>query len=133
MPRFNQPPRQTYTPTQTHEGGVAWRPDNAAVELLFTAAVTFVGEDTFYESAEVRSKRIVELVHKAVARDPKVVEDIARQLRDDFKIRTAAILVGCEYVAAGGPNPRKVIDSVCQRADEPGEVLAYWFATHGRK
>lgn len=134
MARFNKPVEtNTFTKTTTHEGGGAWTPDNPATELLFTAAVTYVGEDTFYESAEVRSKRLVDLVHKSVARNPRITAEIARQLRDEFKIRTAAILVGCEYVAAGGPNGRAVIDSVCQRADEPGEVLAYWFTNHGRK
>jgi hypothetical protein len=136
MARFNkQTPTNTFSKTQTHEGGAAWSPDNPAVELLFTAAVTYVGEDTFYESAATREQRIVDLVHAAVKQGDyraSVVRDVAKQLRQDFKIRTAAILVACEYVAAGGKNGRAVIDSVCQRADEPGEVLAYWTAKHGR-
>jgi TROVE domain-containing protein len=134
MARFNQPTKtNTLTKTKTHEGGAGWTPDNPATELLFTAVVTYVGEDTFYESAETRTQRLVDLVHSATKRNPNLVENIARQLRHDFKIRTASILVACEYVAAGGTNVRKVIDSVCQRADEPGEVLAYWTAKYGRK
>jgi hypothetical protein len=54
-------------------------------------------------------------------------------LREDFLIRSAAVQVACELVAAGVPNGRRVIDDACQRADEPGEVLAYWTANHGRK
>lgn len=133
MARLNAPTKtNTFTKTKTHEGGVAWRPDNAAIELLFTAATTYVGEDTFYEKASDRLARLIDLTHKATKRNPKVVEDIVRQLRSDFKIRTASLVVACEYVAAGGPNPRKVIDSACQRPDEPGEILAYWAANYGR-
>jgi hypothetical protein len=136
MPRYNKPTKSnTYSKTETHERGAAWRPDNPAVELLFTAAVTFAGEDTFYESAARREQRIVDAVHATMKRGPvgqALVADVAKQLRQDFLIRTAAILVACEYVAAGGKNGRTVIDSVCQRADEPGEVLAYWHAKHGR-
>lgn len=133
MARLNQKPKtNTYTQTHTYEGGAAWRLDNAAIELLFTASVTFAGEDTFYESAAQREQRLVDLTHAATKRNPTTVEQIADQLRNDFKIRTASIIVACEYVAAGGPNPRKVIDSVCQRADEPGEVLAYWASRYGR-
>lgn len=134
MARLNKPytPSNTYTKTTTHEGGAGWRPDNPATELLFTAAVTYVGEDTFYESAGQRLKRLVELTHAATQRSHTVVEKIVDQLRNDFKIRTAAIVVACEYVAAGGPNVRQVIDSACQRPDEPGEVLAYWASNYGR-
>lgn len=31
-----------------------------------------------------------------------------------------------------GIQPRKVVDSVIQRGDEPGEIIAYWLATYGR-
>ena len=48
-------------------------------------------------------------------------------------MRTAAVMAACEYVKAGGPNGRAVVDSACQRADEPAEVLAYWTARYGRK
>src|SRR5687768_4042219 len=100
MARLNTPTKtNTFTRTQTHEGGAAWRPDNPAIELLFTAAVTYLGEDTFYESANQRLERLVNLTHAATKRDPSVVENIVDQLRSNFRIRTAAIVVACEYVA----------------------------------
>ena len=134
MARFNQPVKtNTLTKTTNHQGGVAWHSDNPAIELLFTAATTYVGEDTFYEKANDRTQRLVNLVHAATKRNPKDVEVVAQQLRHDFKIRTASILVAAEYAAASGPNVRKIVDSVLARADEPGELLAYWTNKHGRK
>jgi hypothetical protein len=35
-------------------------------------------------------------------------------------------------LAAGRPGDRELIGSVLQRADEPGEMLAYWTSHHGR-
>jgi hypothetical protein len=35
-------------------------------------------------------------------------------------------------LAADIPGARQIVDSVLQRADEPGEALAYWTATYGR-
>ena len=35
-------------------------------------------------------------------------------------------------VAAGVPGGRRIVASVLQRADEPGEALAYWTSTYGR-
>ncbi len=37
-----------------------------------------------------------------------------------------------EAGASGGPSSRSVIDSVLQRADEPGELLAHWISSYGR-
>lgn len=133
MARFNQPPSNAPTRTKTYEGGAGFQPGNPLVELLFTAAVTYAGENTFYETSDKRSKRLNALVQDAIKRNPRQAGDIPRQLRQEFDIRTAAIQVACEYIAAGGVNGRRAIDDVCQRADEPGEVLAYWTATHGRK
>lgn len=134
MTRFNTPVKNnTFEKTETYEGGLAWKPTNPAIELLFTAACTYVGENTYYETAEQRQDRLVKLVHEATKRNPNEVAKIVRDLRSEFKIRTAAILVACEYVAAGGHSARTVIASACQRPDEPGEVLAYWTAKYGRK
>lgn len=130
MATTNRRPRSV-TRTTTHEGGVAVRPPPQH-ELLLTAVSTFLGEDTFYESAKERETRLRELVHTVTDRDPALVERIAADLRNDYKIRTAAVLVACEYVAARGPHGRRVIDSVIQRPDECAEVISYWHTRHGR-
>lgn len=41
-------------------------------------------------------------------------------------------LVGHRLPDAVQIHPRRVVDSVLQRADEPGELVAYWLATYGR-
>ncbi len=47
-------------------------------------------------------------------------------------MRSAAVVIAAEYVAAGGPHGRAVVSGVLQHADEPAELLGYWLSTHGR-
>jgi hypothetical protein len=51
-------------------------------------------------------------------------------------MRSASLTGGLEAALAlrdaGLPGGRQIVDSVLQRADEPGEAPAYWTATHGR-
>jgi len=47
-------------------------------------------------------------------------------------MRSAAVVMAAEYVAAGGANGRNVIGRALQRADEPAELVGYWLAAHGR-
>jgi hypothetical protein len=118
--------------TPTFEGGLAYAPDLRS-ELFLTAATTFSGESTFYESATDRDARFVDLVHRMVESEPDFVARLARYLRNDLLIRSAAIVLAAEYVAAGGPKGRAVVDSVLQRGDEPAEMIGYWLARHGRR
>jgi hypothetical protein len=53
-------------------------------------------------------------------------------LRDTMQMRSAAVVMAAEYVAAGGPNGRAVVASALARADEPAEILAYWAQRYGR-
>jgi hypothetical protein len=100
-------------------------------ELFMTAISTFAGEDTFYESGQARIDRIRQLVHDVVAKDPEWVQRFVPWLRGpEVNIRTISLIIAAEYVAAGGPNGSSVIDSACQRADEPAEILAYWMQTY---
>jgi hypothetical protein len=126
MAQFNERSRVPPTPTQTHEGGRAVRPANPIAELVLTAASTLAGEDTFYETAETRRKRLADLVHDSVRRDPRQVAQLVTDLRTKYLLRSASIVVAAEYVAAGGPDARKVVAAACQRADEPAEFIAYW-------
>jgi hypothetical protein len=58
-------------------------------------------------------------------------------LRSGANMRSASVVAACEAVWARlqvglhGGN-RRLIDLACQRADEPGEVLAYWTSRYGR-
>lgn len=127
--------------TRTFEGGDAFARD--AESELFTLAVTnMVGEDTFYERADKRDARFVELVHTVTAANPAFIAGadveagkvgLAQYLRESMLMRSAAVVMAAEYVAAGGPSGRSVVARSLQRADEPAELLGYWLTRHGRK
>ena len=100
-----------------------------------------VGEDTFYERAADRDARFAALVHEVTAANPTFLAgaDVAaagrpaQYLRQTMRMRSAAIVMAAEYVAAGGDGGRSVIARTLQRADEPAELLGYWLTRHGRK
>ena len=125
------PVRTTGRHTLTHEGGLAHVRDPES-ELFLLAATNMVGEDTFYEGASARDARFVALVHHVTAANPAFVAGLAPYLRTTLLMRSAAVVMAAEYVAAGGPHGRAVVDGVLQRADEPAELLGYWLTTRGR-
>lgn len=105
----------------------------ARSELFLAGVGAFYGEDRFYATGNAEAKRFKDLVAKVTKQDPQWVASFLAWLRTKGNIRTASIVGACEYVAAGGPNGRSVINSVIQRADEPGEVMAYWLSAHGKR
>jgi hypothetical protein len=116
----------------THEGALALGRD-AKSELFLLAITNMVAERTFYETAEARDERFVELIHEVIREDPEWVQRFVTWLRNEANMRSAAVVVAAEYVAAGGTNGRKVIASAVARADEPAEILAYWAQEHGKR
>ncbi|MEM9203323.1 MAG: TROVE domain-containing protein, partial [Actinomycetota bacterium] len=118
--------------TLTHEGGRGFAPDLES-ELFLLAATYLAGENAFYERAEQREQRFVDLVARTVASNPEFVARLAPYLRNELKIRSASIMLAAEYVAAGGERGRRVVDAVLQRGDEPAEMIGYWHARYGRR
>lgn len=146
----------------TYEGGPAYSRD-AKSELFLLAVSNLVGEDTFYEGATERDKRYRDLLAKVAVEDPAWVYSMLVWLRSKGNMRSAAIVGAVEVVrawlgaqrsgsgvdrtklsteldqwqATRGKDKRgaarALIDAVCQRADEPGEMVAYHFARYGRK
>ena len=123
---------------RTHEGGTGYARD-ARSELFLRATASFAGEDSFYEDATVRDGRMRELV-AGLATDADGFAWLAGflpWLRDEGNVRTAPVVLAAEAVrarlAAGleGGN-RQLVGSVLRRADEPGEMLAYWTSRYGR-
>lgn len=106
-------------------------------ELFLLAVQNFVGQNTFYEKAETRDARFVQLVQAVTAQDPDWMRRFLPWLRNEANMRTASLIGAVEavreMVALKIPGGRQLIDSVIQRADEPGEVLGYFMQAHGRK
>ncbi|WP_406009654.1 TROVE domain-containing protein [Streptomyces sp. NBC_00637] len=147
MARFNvrarkkhptSPVTTTGRTLRTHQGGRGSERD-ARSELFLLAVANFVSQQTFYETGAARDDRFTKLVRELAVDDPSWTAGLLGWLRGEGNLRTAAVVGAAEYVharlAAGateGPSNRQVVDSVLRRPDEPGELLAYWTATHGR-
>jgi TROVE domain len=129
-------PTTTTGTTTTYEGGAACTRD-ARSDLVLLAVVNLVGEQTFYESAGDRDNRFRDLVRTVAVQDGAWTVDFLRWLRDEANMRSASLVAAAEAVKgrldAGlhGGN-RALVDAVCRRADEPGELLAYWTSRFGR-
>lgn len=130
MSKFNT------TAGRTHEGAPGYVRD-AKGELFLLAVSNMVGEATFYEKANDRDNRLRQLVHKVAVEDVGWLARFLPWLRSEANMRSAPMVAALEAVrarlAAGeqGHN-RQLVTSVLQRADEPGEALAYWTSTYGR-
>jgi hypothetical protein len=119
----------------THEGAPGYARD--ARSELFLLAVAYMGsDDTFYESGSDRDARFSGLVRQVAVRDPAWTREFIAWLRDGANMRTASLVAAGEaakaLLDAGLPGGRQIVDSALRRADEPGEMLAYWHARHGR-
>ncbi|AOR35025.1 RNA-binding protein [Streptomyces fodineus] len=122
----------------TYEGGRG-RERDARSELFLLAVSNFVTQHTFYESGTDRDDRFARLVRDLAVSDPEWTAGLLGWLRGEGSMRTASLVGAAEYVqarlaagATGGPSNRQVVDSVLQRPDEPGELLAYWTSVYGR-
>ncbi|WP_375476420.1 TROVE domain-containing protein [uncultured Jatrophihabitans sp.] len=121
---------------RTYEGAAGYARD-AKSELFLLAVANMVGEDAFYENAADRDARFASLVRELAVAEPEWTARLIGWLRVGANLRSASLVAAVEYVAArlaagvAGGN-RAVIASALQRADEPGELLAYWLATKGR-
>lgn len=129
---------------RTAEGGPGHLRDPRS-ELFLLAVANFVTQRTAYESGQARDDRFAALVRTLAVQDPVWTAGLLGWLRQEANMRTASLVGAAEYVKArldvgatgtatgtGGPSNRRVVDSVLRRADEPGELLAYWTATYGR-
>jgi hypothetical protein len=108
----------------------------AKSELFLLAVANMVGEDTFYEAAGARDERYEQLIAQVAVDDPAWVEAFLAWLRSDANMRSASLVGALEaaraLLAAKKPGGRRIVASVLQRADEPGEALAYWTNKYGR-
>lgn len=124
-------------PVINHQGGLGWTRDNRSDLLLLAATSHDITANAFYEGGTERVNRFVSLVQSCTASDPAWTHQFLAWLRSKANIRTAAIVGAVEaartMASTGTPGGRKLVADVCQRADEPGEIIAYHLARHGRK
>lgn len=146
MSRFNQrsarpaassPVTTTGERTTNHQGGTGYLRDTKS-ELFLLAVANFVGTDTFYEHGGQRDDRYTQLIRQTAVIDPDWCTGFLRWLRSDANMRTASLVGAAEFTKARleagvAGHSRQAIDSVLQRADEPGEFLGYWTSKYGRK
>lgn len=146
MSKFNRPgmraaggtsPIQTTDPAPT--GNAHGAPGflfGSKGELFRLAVANFVSEKTFYEDGGARDERYAALVREVAVGDPVWMTSFLGWLRNDANMRSASLVGAIEaaraLLAAGLPGGRQIVTSVLQRADEPGEALAYHLAQHGR-
>ncbi|GAA2590768.1 TROVE domain-containing protein [Winogradskya consettensis] len=122
-------------PAVTYEGAAGVARD-ARSELFLFAVANMVGEATFYEAAGDRDARYAQLVRQVAIADPEWIAGFLTWLRSRANMRTASLVGAAEatraLLTAGKPGGRQLIASVLLRADEPGEMLAYWTGKYGR-
>lgn len=116
---------------------------DAKSELFLLAVSNFVGQETFYEAAGKRDDRFTGLIHQVAGEDPAWLARFLPWLRNEANMRTAAIVGAVEFCRAFKAQnsltrhhmgyARATMAAVLQRADEPGEALAYHLANYGRK
>lgn len=136
-PAAGSPGATTGERATTHEGGAGHLRDTRS-ELFLLAVGNFVGADTFYERGERRDDRYAQLIRRLAVTDPHWCTGFLRWLRTGAHMRTTSPVGAAEFTkarfeAGAAGYSRQVVDSVLQRADEPGEFLGYWMATYGRK
>jgi hypothetical protein len=114
-------------------------------ELFLLAACNLPGEKAFHEDTDARVRRFRDLVRETSAVTPEWAAGLLAWLRGPANLRLAPVIGAAEFTwarrdeAGTGRDKdvtvfaRQVVDSVLQRADEPGEVIAYWLAHYGRK
>lgn len=118
----------------THEGAPGYARDTKSE--LFLLAAAHMGDGSFYESQPERDQRFTSLVAAVATEDPQWLAGFIPWLRGEANMRTASVVGAAEaaraLLGAGKPGGRKVVASALARADEPGELLAYWHSRHGR-
>ncbi|MER6562428.1 TROVE domain-containing protein [Streptomyces sp. NPDC001027] len=120
----------------THQGGAGYARTPKA-ELFLLAMANMAGHQSFYEDAVARDQRYEQLVRTLAVSDPEWTLGLLGWLRSEAHMRTASLVGAAEFVrarldAGAVGHSRQAVAAVLQRADEPGELLAYWTSRHGR-
>ncbi|GAB3694039.1 TROVE domain-containing protein [Spirosoma flavus] len=121
--------QRNVTKTVNHEGAKAYALTPEAE--LYTAVVTTMLNDTFYENADDRLARIQALISKV---DPVFVAKLAVYVRERMYLRSAPVMLLGELakVHNGDGLVGQAVGRTIQRPDEITELLAYYQLTNQR-
>lgn len=119
-------------------GGVGYLRDNRS-ELLLLGATNMVGQDAYHEDAVSRDNRYAHLIQYVAQEDGGLawLAQFFGWLRTTANMRTAPYVGAAHLVAArrGMPDEhghvRQAVANSLGRADEPGELIAFWNSTYG--
>jgi hypothetical protein len=109
---------------------------DAQSELFLLGVTNLVTEDAFHESAAQRDSRFAELVRIVAPVEPDWTRRFIRWLRHDVGMRSAPLVLANHAVNSALPeglSGRHFVSAALDRAEEPGEALAYWQQAWGRK
>lgn len=123
---FNQKEEKSIT---SLSGGIAYTMDKNME--LFSAVVTTVLQDKFYEKKSERMDRIIELVSQC---DPQFVARLAVWARNEGNMRTAPVFLVALLTKYhnGDDLVRRTIWKVIRRADEMAELLSCYQFLFGK-
>jgi 60 kDa SS-A/Ro ribonucleoprotein len=99
---------------------------------LYTAVVTSLLSDTYYEKPDERLTRIQDLIRK---NDPQFVAKLAVYAREKMYLRSLPLVLVTELakIHQGDNLVSRATNRVVQRADEITELLAYYQLANARK
>jgi hypothetical protein len=144
MATFNKPTVKARTTSPVTTTGDATTFEGASgftrsplSDLHLLSVSNLVGKDTFYEGADPRNERYVDLLRQVALLEQDHVTAMLPWLRSSGYLRTASILGAAEAAKTLCDQHRykgveDMVDGSLQRADELGEFIAYWFSIAGK-
>ena len=102
---------------------------------LYATVVASTLNDSFYEKANDRLKRIQGLIQTVAQKDPNFVAKLAVYAREKMYLRTVPLVLTIELakIHNGDDLIRRLTARVIQRVDEITEILAYYQMANARK
>lgn len=137
-PLFGTIQSEQVSTATTALGGTGYIRDSRS-ELLLLGATNMVAQDTYHETGIERDARYAHLI-QYVAQEEGGIEWLGHfflWLRTEANIRTASYVGAAHLVAArrGMPDDgglvRRAVANSLGRADEPGELIAFWKSMYG--
>lgn len=114
--------------TTNFEDGQAFRLD-PLTDLYLKAASNLVGENKFYQSADISDDAMRVAIHKVLKINPEFVLQLAVHCREELYLRSVPLVLLAEYANSSQvgtvPNSRKYFERCIKRADEITELLSY--------